>query len=92
VPSPPRTQASLDIPVHTNRIIHHDMKCNTFLKSSVTCACSCRIHYTKDSPVLRSRDSAVSIATGDGLNGWGVGVWLLVGSRIFSSPCHPDRL
>jgi hypothetical protein len=39
-----------------------------------------------------SRDSAVDIATGYGLDGWGVGVKILVGSRIFSSPQSSDRL
>jgi hypothetical protein len=39
-----------------------------------------------------SRDSAVSIATGYGLDDRGVGARVLVGSRIFTSPCHPDRL
>jgi hypothetical protein len=40
----------------------------------------------------RSWDSVVSIVTGYGLDDRGIGVQLLVGSRIFSSPCHPDRL
>jgi hypothetical protein len=31
-----------------------------------------------------SRDSAVSIATGYGLNGWGIGVQIPVVSKIFS--------
>jgi hypothetical protein len=39
-----------------------------------------------------SRDSAVGIATGYGLDDRGVGVRVPVGSRIFSSPCRPDRL
>jgi hypothetical protein len=41
---------------------------------------------------IRSRDSAVGIATGYGLDNRGVGVRVTVGSRIFSSPCRPDRL
>jgi hypothetical protein len=39
-----------------------------------------------------SRDSVVGIANGYGLDGRGVGVRILVGSRIFSSPHHPDQL
>jgi hypothetical protein len=39
-----------------------------------------------------SRDSAVDIATGYGLNDGGIGVRIRVGSRIFSSPRRPDRL
>jgi hypothetical protein len=42
--------------------------------------------------LLRSRDSAVGIATGYGLDDRGVGVRVPVGSRIFSSPRRPDRL
>jgi hypothetical protein len=41
---------------------------------------------------LRSRDSSVGIATGYGLDDWGVGVRVPVGSRIFSSPHRPDWL
>jgi hypothetical protein len=37
-----------------------------------------------------SQDSVVSIATGYGLDDQGVGVQVPVGSRIFSSPHHPD--
>jgi hypothetical protein len=40
----------------------------------------------------RSRDSVVGIATGYGLDDRGVGSWIPVGSRIFSSPRRPDRL
>jgi hypothetical protein len=39
-----------------------------------------------------SRDSAVGIATGYGLDDIEVGVRVPVGSRIFTSPCRPDRL
>jgi hypothetical protein len=35
------------------------------------------------------RDSVVGIATGYGLDGRGVGVRVLVGSRIFSTSCRP---
>jgi hypothetical protein len=43
-------------------------------------------------PVLESRDSSFGIATGYGLDDRGVGVPVPVESRIFSSPCRPDRL
>jgi hypothetical protein len=36
--------------------------------------------------------SAVGIATGYWLDDWEVGVWVPVVSRIFTSPCCPDRL
>jgi hypothetical protein len=39
-----------------------------------------------------SRDSAVGIATGYGLDEGGVGVRVPIGSRIFASSCRPDRL
>jgi hypothetical protein len=39
----------------------------------------------------RSRDSAVGIETGYGLDGQGVGVRILAGGRFFSSLRHPDR-
>jgi hypothetical protein len=41
---------------------------------------------------IASRDSAVGKATGYGLDAWEVGVRVPVGSRIFTSPCRPDRL
>jgi hypothetical protein len=41
---------------------------------------------------IRSRDSAVGIAIGYGLDDRGFGVRVTVGSRIFSSPRRPDRL
>jgi hypothetical protein len=40
----------------------------------------------------RSRDSVVGVATDFGLDNRGVRVRVPVGSRIFSSPCRPDRL
>jgi hypothetical protein len=40
----------------------------------------------------KSQDSAVSIATGYGLDNQGVRVRVLVEARIFSSPCCTDRL
>jgi hypothetical protein len=39
-----------------------------------------------------SHDSAVGIATGYRLDNREVGVRVPVVSRIFTSPCHPDRL
>jgi hypothetical protein len=41
---------------------------------------------------MRSWDSSVGIATGYGLDNQVVGVRVPVGSRIFSSPSHPDWL
>jgi hypothetical protein len=41
---------------------------------------------------MRSRDSAVGIATAYELNDGGVGVRVLVRSRIFYFPRRPDRL
>jgi hypothetical protein len=43
-------------------------------------------------PSIRSRDSAVALATDYGLNDRGVGVRVPVGSKMFSSPRRPDRL
>jgi hypothetical protein len=43
-------------------------------------------------PAIRSRDRAVGIATGYGLDDRGVGVRHPVDSRIFSSPRRPDLL
>jgi hypothetical protein len=40
---------------------------------------------------IGSQDSAVGTATGYGLDGRGVGVRILAGSRIFSSPRRPDQ-
>jgi hypothetical protein len=40
----------------------------------------------------RGRDRVVGIASSYVLDEEGVGVRVLVGSRIFSSPCRPDRL
>jgi hypothetical protein len=40
----------------------------------------------------RSRGSVFGIATGYGLDNWGVGVQVPAESRIFSFPNHPDRL
>jgi hypothetical protein len=40
----------------------------------------------------RSRDSAVGIATGYGLDDQGVGVRVPVGTRIFTSLCPPNQL
>jgi hypothetical protein len=40
---------------------------------------------------LGSRDSAVGVATGYGLDDRGVGIRVPVGARSFCSPCRPDR-
>jgi hypothetical protein len=45
-----------------------------------------------NSLISRSRDSAVGIETGYGLDDQGVGFRVPVGARIFTSPCPPDRL
>jgi hypothetical protein len=42
--------------------------------------------------ISKSQDRAVSIATGYGLDDQGVRIRVLVWARIFTSPCHPDRL
>jgi hypothetical protein len=42
--------------------------------------------------MTKSRNSAVGIATGYGLENRGVGVRVPVGPRIFISPCCPDQL
>jgi hypothetical protein len=39
----------------------------------------------------KSFDSAVGTASGHGLDDQGVGVRALVGAKIFTSPCRPDR-
>jgi hypothetical protein len=50
------------------------------------------IYYFLCWPIFWSRGSSVGIATGYGLDDGGVEVRVPVGSRIFSSPCRPDRL
>jgi hypothetical protein len=40
---------------------------------------------------LMSRDTAVRIATGYGLDGQGVGIQVPIGTKFFSSPRHPNR-
>jgi hypothetical protein len=50
------------------------------------------LYYHSTVELERSRDSVVGIATGYGLDKGEVGVRVLVGSRIFTSPCRPDRL
>lgn len=42
--------------------------------------------------LLRNQDIAVNMVTGCGLDDWGVGFQVPVGSRIVCSPQHPDRL
>jgi hypothetical protein len=49
-------------------------------------------HYSVITLPIQSRDRAVSIATGYGLDDRGVGVQVPVGSRIFFSPHHLDQL
>jgi hypothetical protein len=48
------------------------------------------IRYTYFTAV--SRDTAVGIATGYWLDDRGIGFRVPVGSRIFTSPCRPNRL
>jgi hypothetical protein len=55
-------------------------------KSCYLCLFNHRTHQ-----LIVSRDSAVAIATGYGLDEWEVGVRVPVGSRIFTSPRRPDR-
>jgi hypothetical protein len=50
------------------------------------------INFCQTTRLYKSRDSAVGIATGYGLDGWGVGVRVPVGARMVTSPCRPDRL
>jgi hypothetical protein len=53
---------------------------------------SCISHFPPAQYMFGSQDSVVGIATGYGVDDRGVKVQVLVGSRIFSSPCRPDRL
>jgi hypothetical protein len=59
---------------------------------------TCLFHRELDRPVITSLDfttswdSVVGRATDYGPEDWGVWVLVPVGSRIFSSPCRPDRL
>jgi hypothetical protein len=56
-------------------------------------ACYTHFLFSKYSTFLsRSQDNIVGIVTGYGLDDQGVGVSVLVGSRIFSSPCRSDWL
>jgi hypothetical protein len=50
------------------------------------------LHFPKKTLLNRSWDSVIGIAIGYGLDDCGVEVQVPVGSRIFSSPCRPDRL
>jgi hypothetical protein len=50
------------------------------------------VHLNYKHILFGSRDSAVGIATGYGLDDRGVGVRVPVVSRIFSSSCRPDWL
>jgi hypothetical protein len=57
------------------------------LKMEATCSSETSVDFQRTT----SRDSVVGIVTGYGLDNRGVGVQVPVGSRIFSSPCRPDR-
>jgi hypothetical protein len=48
--------------------------------------------FIQTSASVQSRDRAVSIATGYGLDDERVGVGIPKGARIFTSPFRPDRL
>jgi hypothetical protein len=56
-----------------------------FFKMKMNFCCSVFMSWSLSS-------SYVNIATAYGLDDRGVGVWIRVGSRIFSSSRHPDRL
>jgi hypothetical protein len=59
---------------------------------NVICSSKISVHFKRTIwHFIRSRDSVVGIATSYGLDDRGVGVRVLVGSRIFSSPNRPDR-
>jgi hypothetical protein len=58
--------------------------------SETLVAYSFNLHAYSD--IVGSRDSVVAISTGYGLDDRRVGVRDPLGSRIFSSPCRPDRL
>jgi hypothetical protein len=51
-----------------------------------------KLQYEFTQSVCRSRDRVVSTVTGYELDDRGVGVRVLVGSSIFSSPRRPDQL
>jgi hypothetical protein len=59
--------------------------------NSVSWPCQHSIYSRRTIPSW-SQDSVVGIGTGYGLDDRGVGVRVPVGSRIFSSSRHPDRL
>jgi hypothetical protein len=61
------------------------------LRSNVFILILSYFDYSCYQVIIRSRDSVVGIATSYGLDDWGVGVRVPVGSRIFSSPNHPSR-
>jgi hypothetical protein len=52
----------------------------------------CLLNITQYMGGCKSRDSSVGIVTGYWLDDRRVGVRVSVGSRIFTLPCHPDRL
>jgi hypothetical protein len=51
-----------------------------------------RFKLCMEQQLIESRDSAVSMVTGYGLEDQGVGVQVPVQEIIFTSPCHPDWL
>jgi hypothetical protein len=50
------------------------------------------VHFHCSESNLKSRDSVVGIVTGYWVDDRGVAVRVLVGSRIFTSPCCSDWL
>jgi hypothetical protein len=48
------------------------------------------LYVFKSYHLLKSWNSAVGIATGYALDDQGVGVQVLLGARICTSPCHAD--
>jgi hypothetical protein len=88
-------------PAHLIRLDFKNTRMRIYITKLLTAEVSsdsCKIRplgskYSPQHPTLKwSRDSAVGIATGYGLDDQGVRVRVPVGSRIFSSPSRPDRL
>jgi hypothetical protein len=76
-------------PVGHWKLLYRDVMLSTRLRPVLTLRMSGAI---PPFPTYFHRDTVVSIATGFGLDDRGVGVQVPVGSRIFSSPHHPDWL
>jgi hypothetical protein len=72
----------------TNRLSYG----SAFQRLSMMTIRDCLFNITATTLHIRSRNSSVGTATGFGLNDRRVGVRVPVGSRIFSSPHHRDRL